>query len=123
MPYEVDIVVLSNLEKNWGDKVEVGVGLLGNHKVCGVRSVGGKRAQAWFHAAGLKVVKMTNTVPANWKRAVALSAGMTSPLFSSGVHYRWSQIGLARTLGIPQSSKSRSALRGDLSGFGRQREP
>ena len=40
------------------------------------------RARAWFRGSGLKSVKIVDAMPPNWRRIVALSRGLASPLFS-----------------------------------------
>jgi SAM-dependent methyltransferase len=56
---------------------------LKDYQRSGMHAISRKAARTWFRASGLKIVKLANAVPANWRRAVALSGGLVSPLFAS----------------------------------------
>jgi SAM-dependent methyltransferase len=56
---------------------------IGNHQVSGMHAIGRSRARAWFRACGMRVVKIADVVPPNWKRTVARSGGLASRVFSS----------------------------------------
>jgi len=56
---------------------------IGDHQLTGIHAIGRRTARAWFQASSLKIVKVADVVPPNWKRTVALSGGLAGPLFSS----------------------------------------
>jgi SAM-dependent methyltransferase len=56
---------------------------IGDYQLTGIHAIARRTARAWFQASGLKIVKIADVVPPNWKRTVALSGGLASPLFSS----------------------------------------
>jgi SAM-dependent methyltransferase len=56
---------------------------IGNYQWSGMHAISRGTARALFSASGLKIIKIADAVPPNWRRTVALSGGVASPLFSS----------------------------------------
>ena len=55
---------------------------IGDYQRSGMHAINRDRARAWFRGSGLKSVKIVDAMPPNWRRIVALSRGLASPLFS-----------------------------------------
>ena len=85
---------------------------LGRYELCGMHAIGRRKARAWYRSAGLKVIRIAETVPPNWRRTVAFSAGLASSVFSSEYIIVGRKSG---SLKREQSSFRRTALPGDES--------